>query len=93
MSEGDHELVAFAILVLATLLVLVAAVIALIRSKRPPGLTATSSRAVEEVAAQIRMNRSAMLQQAAVPGRSATSRPIAARPPTGAMLPSWPRPA
>ncbi len=93
MSEDDHGLVVFAILAFATLLVLVTAVIALLRSRRPPGLTATSSRAIEEVAARIRMSRVvAMLQRAGTQG-PVTSRPVAARPPAGVMLPSWPRPA
>ncbi len=57
MVEGENGLVALAILVFAALLATIVAVVALIRSRRIPGLGATSGRAVEEVAARIAASR------------------------------------
>ncbi|HVO18704.1 MAG TPA: hypothetical protein VMU15_05575 [Anaeromyxobacter sp.] len=51
MVEDGQALLALAIVVFTALLLIVAAVVALFRSRRTPGLGATSGRAIEEVAA------------------------------------------
>ncbi len=60
MVEDEQSLLTLAILVFGTLLLLVAAVVALVRSRRIPGLGATSGRAIEQVAAELRASRSAL---------------------------------
>ena len=57
MVEDGRGLLALTILVFATLLVIIAAIVALLRSRRTPGLGATSGRAIEEVAAAMWASR------------------------------------
>ena len=56
MNESPTQLT-LAILVFASLILLLAAIIALVRSGRIPGLGATSGRAVDEVAAALRNSK------------------------------------
>ncbi len=57
MVGGQEDLVPLAIVALGTLIVTIAAVIALLRSRRIPGLGATTGWAVEEVAAALLASR------------------------------------
>ncbi len=57
MVGGEQSLVVLAVVVFGTLVATVAAVIVLVRSRRTPGLGATSGRAVETVAAAMLASR------------------------------------
>jgi ABC-type proline/glycine betaine transport system permease subunit len=57
MVDDGRTFFALAILVSASLLVILGAVVALLRSGRVPGLGATSGRAIDEVAAAVRSSR------------------------------------